>query len=239
MAARDFLTEPVDIRSTRSALILDKLPRKWDVARVNSNVSPYLTSSTKRILDLVLAFIMLIALLPLVITAAIAIKCSSPGSIIFRQRRHGVRQTPFMILKLRSMTVESCMDASVRQVTQQDPRVTPIGRFLRKTSIDELPQLINVLKGEMSLVGPRPHALVHDEKYLAVLPTYASRFAALPGITGLAQVNGARGETPTLAHMERRLQLDLEYIRKASLLLDVKILVLTAITVLKNQAHVY
>ncbi|AWM85701.1 hypothetical protein C4E04_02355 [Microvirga sp. 17 mud 1-3] len=206
---------------------------------MDADVSPYLTSSTKRLLDFSLAAILICILLPVMLVVAAAVKWSSPGCIVFRQKRHGLRQTPFDIFKFRSMHAQCGADPKVPQATLSDPRVTPLGRLLRKTSIDELPQLINVLRGEMSLVGPRPHALVHDEKYLRELPAYASRFFAVPGITGLAQINGARGETPTLAHMQRRLQYDLEYIRTASLMLDLRILARTTIVVTLRHAHVY
>ncbi|WP_439651790.1 sugar transferase [Microvirga puerhi] len=213
--------------------------RKWRAAQTHDSASPYLTSHLKRVFDLVLATVMIGILLPMLMLAAISVKLSSSGAIIFRQKRHGLRQVPFVIFKFRSMHAECASDPTVRQATACDPRVTAIGRFLRKTSIDELPQLFNVLRGEMSLVGPRPHALVHDEKYIAELPTYASRFSAIPGITGLAQINGARGETPTLAHMQKRLQLDLEYIKRASIFLDLKILVYTVVAVIKHRADVY
>ncbi|QFU17865.1 sugar transferase [Microvirga thermotolerans] len=196
-------------------------------------------SPAKRCLDIVAALVLLAVISPLMLLVALGIRFTSPGAILFRQRRHGWKKVPFEIFKFRSMYAECCSDPKVPQATSCDPRVTPVGRLIRRTSIDELPQLLNVLKGEMSLVGPRPHALVHDEKYLAELPSYGMRFAALPGLTGLAQVNGARGETPTLAHMQRRLLFDLEYIRTASLLLDIKILFRTGVLVLTSRMNAY
>ncbi|MGO4572279.1 sugar transferase [Microvirga sp. 2TAF3] len=239
MAVRNILSSGAGVEFPRQPSVSSRGLRARRAARAKTGVSPYLTSPLKRAFDFGAAGLLVLLLLPVMVLAAIAVKWSSPGCIVFRQRRHGLRQASFEILKFRSMRAECGADASVPQVTFADPRVTSVGRFLRKTSIDELPQLINVLRGEMSLVGPRPHALIHDEKYLAELPSYAVRFAALPGITGLAQVSGARGETPTLAHMQRRLQFDLEYIRTASLLLDLKILILTALALITRRGNAY
>ena len=239
MAERNFLTGGAVVEHARQTSLLPRRSRRREAAGANIDVSPYLTSPVKRTFDFGLAALLIILLLPLLLAAALAVKRSSPGCVHIRQKRYGLGKRSFEILKFRSMHAECGKDLTVPQATSADPRVTPLGRFLRKSSIDELPQLINVLRGEMSLVGPRPHAIVHDEKYIAALPTYASRFAATPGITGLAQINGARGETPTLAHMQRRLQFDLEYIRTASLLLDLKILVRTAVAVVAARADVY
>ncbi len=216
-----------------------------DVVRIDypqefrADISPYLHSPTKRILDVTLTSFLLIALLPLVLIIAVAIKATSKGPIIFRQKRHSVGKKVFEILKFRSMHLGSEADPQVCQAVKGDERVTAIGRIIRRTSMDELPQLINVIRGDMSLVGPRPHAIVHDEKYLKEIPIYEHRFSARAGITGLAQVSGARGATPRLTDMQRRVHYDLEYIRTASLLLDCKILLRTAITELTGRTNAF
>ena len=203
------------------------------------SVSPYLHSSTKRIFDIVIATLLLIAASPLLLMIALAIKATSEGPVIFRQKRHSSEKTTFEILKFRSMHVDCGADPLVPQAVKGDGRVTAIGRLIRRTSMDELPQLINVIRGEMSLIGPRPHAIAHDEKYMREIPTYVHRFLARAGITGLAQVSGARGATPKLSDMQRRVQYDLEYIRTASLALDCKILLLTAITELTGRTNAF
>lgn len=201
-------------------------------------VSFYVGSSVKRVIDLVLALLLLLFLSPLMISIALAIKITSPGPIFFRQKRHGARQRPFMILKFRSMHFTSKPEREVRQCTQTDCRVTPLGRILRRTSLDELPQLFNVLRGEMSIVGPRPHAISHDEYFMNRIPRYTRRFSVRPGMTGLAQVCGARGETRTDLDMKRRIDLDVHYIENASLFLDFKILLATVREVVFS-AHAY
>jgi undecaprenyl-phosphate galactose phosphotransferase/putative colanic acid biosynthesis UDP-glucose lipid carrier transferase len=152
--------------------------------------------------------------------------------VIFRQRRNGFNGKPFVIYKLRTMTVQED-GASITQVLRCDPRVTWIGRLLRMTSIDELPQLINVLRGEMSLVGPRPHASSHDLQFQNTVADYAFRHHMKPGITGWAQCHGFRGATPSLKHIESRVELDLWYINNWSLWLDLRILVRTVVEVLR------
>jgi lipopolysaccharide/colanic/teichoic acid biosynthesis glycosyltransferase len=142
---------------------------------------------------------------------ALAVRLDSRGPILFRQNRNGFNGRPFRIYKFRSMTVMED-GAVVTQAKRDDARVTRVGRFLRRSSLDELPQLLNVLKGDMSLVGPRPHALAHDDHYSGLLAEYAFRHHVKPGITGWAQVNGFRGETPTIDLMKRRIDLDLQYI---------------------------
>jgi putative colanic acid biosysnthesis UDP-glucose lipid carrier transferase len=184
----------------------------------------------KRALDVALACAGLVFFAPLLALAGLAIWIETGGPVLFRQQRTGRDGQVFLILKLRTMTAADD-GATVQQATRKDARVTRIGAILRKLSIDELPQLWNVLKGDMSLVGPRPHAVAHDLHYGALLPQYAQRFAVRPGITGWAQVNGARGETRTTECMAQRVQLDLEYVEKASLGLDLKILLLTAVRV--------
>jgi exopolysaccharide biosynthesis polyprenyl glycosylphosphotransferase len=163
---------------------------------------------------------------PVFIVIAILIKLDSPGPVFFRQRRYGFNQQPFQIFKFRSM---STMDDGriIEQVKPGDPRVTKIGRFMRRWNFDELPQLLNVLRGDMSLVGPRPHAVAHDQHFERSIALYARRHNVKPGITGWAQVNGFRGETSTQEQMRQRVEFDLYYIDYWSLLLDLRILFLT------------
>jgi lipopolysaccharide/colanic/teichoic acid biosynthesis glycosyltransferase len=157
--------------------------------------------------------------------------------VLFCQTRRGLAGRPFTIVKFRTMSVLE-NGASVVQATQNDPRVTRAGRTLRKASLDELPQLLNVIKGEMSLVGPRPHALAHDDYYGELIEDYALRQRVKPGITGWAQIHGLRGETPTLESMRRRVLLDVWYARKADLVLDLEILLRTPFEVLRQRnAH--
>lgn len=181
----------------------------------------------KRIEDIVLASaILVVAAIPLVLIA-IGIKLTSPGPVIFKQYRYGLRGNKIEVWKFRSMRV--CENGGeVQQARKQDPRVTPFGAFLRRTSLDELPQLFNVLQGRMSLVGPRPHAVVHNEQYRRLIDRYMLRHKVKPGITGLAQVNGWRGETDSLDKMQKRVEHDLAYIHNWSLWLDIKIIFLTA-----------
>ena len=191
----------------------------------------------KRSFDIFGSIVGLALLAPIMIFAAAAIKLDSEGPILFRQRRNGFNTKQFQILKFRSMTVMED-GPTVVQARKHDPRVTRVGRILRQSSIDELPQLINVLRGEMSLVGPRPHALAHDDHYGQVLAEYAFRHYVKPGITGWAQVNGYRGETPHLEQMKRRVELDLWYINNWSPVLDLKILALTCIEMIRRRnAH--
>ena len=184
------------------------------------------TSGLKRAFDIVVAAFGLLLFLPLLAVVMVAIQIESPGPAIFRQRRTGYRGQVFTILKFRTMTVAE--DAGdVRQATKNDTRVTAAGALLRKLSIDELPQLWNVLRGDMSIVGPRPHALAHDEYYGALIPTYAARFRAKPGLTGYAQVNGFRGEINDVRCMSDRVAADNSYIEQWSSALDVAILLKT------------
>jgi undecaprenyl-phosphate glucose phosphotransferase len=188
----------------------------------------------KRIADVLLASFVLIFFLPIMALAAIAIKLDSPGPIIFRQTRRGFNGKQFVILKFRSMTVQE-NGPNVVQATCDDSRVTTIGRMLRSSSIDELPQLWNVLTGDMSLIGPRPHALAHDNYFETQLSDYAFRHHVKPGITGWAQCNGARGATPTIEHIAKRVKLDLWYINNWSLWLDLLILIKTIFEVLRKR----
>jgi undecaprenyl-phosphate galactose phosphotransferase/putative colanic acid biosynthesis UDP-glucose lipid carrier transferase len=189
---------------------------------------------SKRCIDVVGAAIALVILSPLMLLTAVAIKLDSAGPVLFRQRRNGFNTQPFMIFKFRTMTVME--DGSeIQQAKRIDSRITPIGRMLRQTSIDELPQLINVLLGDMSLVGPRPHALAHDNHYSDLLSDYAFRRHVKPGITGWAQVNGYRGETARVEQMKGRVDCDLWYINNWDMLLDLKILVRTCFEVMRGR----
>ena len=165
---------------------------------------------------------------------AMAIKLTSKGPILFKQTRHGLRGEKFQVLKFRTMSV--CENGChIKQATRNDRRITRVGAFLRKTSLDELPQFINVLQGHMSIVGPRPHAVAHNEEYRQLIPGYMLRHLMKPGITGWAQVNGWRGETDTLFKMQKRVELDMEYIRGWSFGLDMKIILVTAFKTLSDK----
>lgn len=194
-------------------------------------------SWAKRALDIVGASVALLLFLPLLVTISIAVRLESSGPIIFKQRRTGHRGRIFTIYKFRTMTVtEDC--AAVRQATRNDARVTAIGALLRKLSLDELPQFLNILKGDMSIVGPRPHALAHDAHYGEQIGTYADRFRAKPGLTGLAQVNGLRGEIQDLRCMAERVAADNLYIESWSLGLDIAILAKTTLIIFSDpQAY--
>ncbi len=188
----------------------------------------------KRASDIVIASLALTVLWPVMLAIALAVKMSSPGPIIFKQRRYGLYGERILVYKFRTMSV--CEDRGVvAQARRDDPRVTPLGAFLRKTSLDELPQLFNVLFGTMSMVGPRPHAVAHNEEYRKLIDGYMLRHKVRPGITGWAQVNGFRGETETLEKMQRRVEYDLHYLRNWSLGLDITILLRTARLVLRDN----
>jgi len=181
---------------------------------------------TKRISDVVMASIILILISPILLAISIGVKLSSPGPIVFKQRRNGLDGQEIVVYKFRSMTTQD--DGTVvRQATRGDARITPFGGFLRRTSLDELPQFINVLQGRMSIVGPRPHAVAHNEQYRQLIKAYMVRHKVKPGITGWAQVNGHRGETDTIEKMQTRVEYDLEYLRNWSLGLDLQIIVRT------------
>ena len=183
-------------------------------------------SRLKRVLDIGFSAAALILLLPLLLLVAAIIRLDSPGPALFRQRRGGLYGKPFVILKFRTMRTLEDGD-KIEQAVWRDPRVTRFGALLRHTCMDELPQFWNVLRGEMSIVGPRPHALAHDRSYDAALPDYTRRFAVKPGLTGLAQVRGYRGQIAGISAMADRLACDLEYIRRWSFLLDLKLIVAT------------
>jgi Undecaprenyl-phosphate glucose phosphotransferase len=182
--------------------------------------------AVKRLFDVVSASVGLIVLSPLFLTVSIAIKLDSRGPIFFRQTRHGFNNEPIRVLKFRSMTALEDGD-QFKQAVKDDPRVTRIGRMLRRTNIDELPQLINVFQGDMSIVGPRPHATAHNAFFQTKIAPFSRRHIVKPGITGWAQVNGFRGETDTLEKMQQRVEHDLYYIDNWSFLFDMKIILLT------------
>jgi Undecaprenyl-phosphate glucose phosphotransferase len=188
----------------------------------------------KRGMDIVVACLALIFFLPIMALTAVAIKLDGPGPVIFRQHRKGFNGRQFVMFKFRTMTVQE-NGTVVAQATRGDPRVTAIGRLLRSASIDELPQLLNVLSGEMSLIGPRPHALAHDNYFEKILGDYAFRHHVKPGMTGWAQCNGARGATPSIEQISERVKLDLWYINNWSLWLDVQILIKTFFEVLRKK----
>jgi putative colanic acid biosysnthesis UDP-glucose lipid carrier transferase len=196
-----------------------------------------LNSMVKRASDIVLGSLILLLLAPLMLVIALAVRLTSPGPVIFRQRRYGLYGEQIIVYKFRSMTVLDDGNTIV-QASKDDQRVTPIGAFLRRTSLDELPQFINVLQGRMSIVGPRPHAVAHNEQYRKLIKGYMLRHKVKPGITGWAQVNGLRGETATLDKMEARIQYDLDYLRNWSLWLDLWIILKTVKVVLtRENAH--
>jgi len=181
----------------------------------------------KRLEDLLIGGLICVLILPVCLVIALAILITSPGPVLFKQYRHGRDGRRFKVYKFRSMEVHNEADGAVTQARKGDPRVTRLGAFLRRTSLDELPQFFNVIQGRMSIVGPRPHALVHNEYYKDLVESYMWRHKVKPGITGLAQVRGYRGLTDTLEKMERRVECDLEYINNWSLWLDLKIILLT------------
>jgi putative colanic acid biosysnthesis UDP-glucose lipid carrier transferase len=189
---------------------------------------------SKRLTDLVLAGLILLPVAPFMVVIGLLIRLGSPGPAIFKQRRYGLDGQEITVYKFRTMTVTEDGGA-IKQATKNDSRITPLGRLLRRTSMDELPQLLNVLQGRMSLVGPRPHAVAHNEQYRKLIKGYMIRHKVAPGMTGLAQVHGMRGETQTLEQMEQRIKYDLDYLRNWSPLLDLKILVKTVLIVARGD----
>ena len=205
------------------------------VTMMDMSVSPMegVNRLVKRIEDLLLGSLFLVLASPVMCIVALGIKLTSPGPVLFKQRRIGWSGREFVIYKFRSMSMhQEPVPGQLSQATRDDPRVTPFGRLLRRTSLDELPQLINVLQGRMSLVGPRPHAVEHHYLYIGQVPSYATRHMVKPGITGYAQIAGYRGETETTEKMQRRVEFDMLYIHQWSLALDLKIIFLTLFKVL-------
>ncbi len=199
-----------------------------------SRLDNALAQMAKEVFDRVAALLILLLISPLMLGIALGVKLSSPGPVFFRQKRHGWNGDVIEVLKFRSMKVHA-EHGTVTQATQNDPRITRFGAFLRRTSLDELPQFINVLRGHMSIIGPRPHAIEHNERYKHLVPGYMLRHKVKPGITGWAQVNGLRGETNTLDKIERRVEYDLYYINNWSFMLDLKIFVGTVIKGFVNR----
>jgi len=189
----------------------------------------------KHLSDFIFASIALILFAPIMLCIAIAIKFTSKGPIIFKQKRYGLDGRKIFVYKFRTMKVCEDEEDDIIQATRDDPRITKVGAFLRRSSLDELPQFINVLQGRMSVVGPRPHAVAHNESYRKIIKGYMFRHKVLPGITGLAQVNGFRGETTEVGLMQKRIEYDLEYLRNWSLQLDIKILFQTVLSVIVNK----
>lgn len=189
----------------------------------------------KRLEDLILGLILLLMILPVCLGVAVAIKVTSPGPVLFKQYRTGINGKCFKVYKFRSMKMHQEQDGAVTQAKKGDDRITPIGAFLRRTSLDELPQFYNVLQGRMSIVGPRPHALAHNEYYKDLVESYMRRHKVKPGITGWAQVNGLRGETDTLDKMRKRVEFDLWYIDNWSVWLDLRIIFLTVFKGFTNK----
>jgi exopolysaccharide biosynthesis polyprenyl glycosylphosphotransferase len=189
------------------------------------------TGWLKRCEDLAIGSCMLVALAPLLVAVAILVRLDSRGPVLFRQKRLGFNNQIFEVYKFRSMTVDRPADDGAVQATKSDKRITRVGRFIRRTSLDELPQLFNVIEGTMSLVGPRPHALPHNHQFGDIVDEYFARHNVKPGITGWAQIHGFRGETDVPEKMSNRVRCDIHYIQNWSILLDMKIIVLTALRV--------
>lgn len=235
---------PLPIKLVLDAKLGDLMARPsqrfgHDVFAVEMHRAPMTIAerSVKRTLDVSIAGATLLLIAPLLVMTALAIRLESRGPILFKQMRNGFNNRPFQILKFRSMRVMED-GAAIRQASRHDNRVTRVGRWIRKLSIDELPQLWNVLRGEMSIVGPRPHALAHDAHYETLIGDYPYRQHVKPGLTGWAQVNGSRGETPTVESMADRVRLDLWYVENASIWLDIRIMARTFTTLL-NVRHTY
>lgn len=216
-----------------SVKVVDGLPA------IYLNESPLTSRPTaalsKSLVEKTVAFLAIIALSPLLLIIALAVKLNSPGPVFFKQDRHGWNGKVIKVWKFRSMRVHD--DREVKQASRNDSRITAVGRFIRRTSLDELPQLFNVLQGHMALVGPRPHAVAHNNYYSGKILAYMARHRIKPGITGLAQISGCRGETDTIDKMQKRVEIDLQYINSWSLWLDLKILVKTPFTLLSKDIY--
>jgi exopolysaccharide biosynthesis polyprenyl glycosylphosphotransferase len=205
--------------------VFDRPIADWDVV-------------VKGVFDRVVGAVLLLMLSPVMLAVALAVKLTSPGPVFFRQKRHGFNNEVIEVYKFRSMYTDQCDHAANKIVTKGDPRVTPVGRFIRKSSLDELPQLINVVKGDLSLVGPRPHALqakAANTLYDQVVDGYFARHKVKPGMTGWAQINGWRGETDTNEKIQRRVEHDLYYIENWSVFFDLQILAMTPLALFKTE----
>ncbi|MBU3972055.1 MAG: exopolysaccharide biosynthesis polyprenyl glycosylphosphotransferase, partial [Alphaproteobacteria bacterium] len=232
------LVEPNGADETRSAL--DRLAAA-PLADVQGPVDDDRRAFNKRLQDMVLGLIALVLLAPVMAVIALAIRLDSPGPIFFRQRRHGFNHEEIVVWKFRSMKPEAADATASRQVTHDDDRVTRIGRFIRKTSLDELPQLLNVIAGEMSLVGPRPHAIGMKTGHVEsarLVADYAHRHRIKPGMTGWAAVNGSRGPLHTAQDVRRRVQLDIDYVERQSLWMDLWIMAVTVPVLLGDRAAI-
>lgn len=213
-------------------VVYDLLHSRWQSIGATHTLSVYdtpidgLNGWLKRLVDLVFASVILAAISPLLLAIAVAVKLSSPGPVLFKQKRYGLDGRAIDVWKFRSMTTQD-NGAKVVQAKRNDARITAVGAVLRRTSLDELPQFFNVLQGSMSIVGPRPHAVAHNEEFRPIIEGYMLRHKVKPGITGWAQVNGWRGETDTVEKMSKRVEHDLYYIRHWSLWMDIKIIILT------------
>lgn len=217
-----------------------RIAKKWDgLPLVTLYRKPMLSHQTavKRVFDIVISATLIVLLSPLFLVLALIIKLTSQGPAFFVQQRGGFGGDRVNVIKFRSMKTLDDGTQKIKQAQKNDPRITPIGKFIRKSNLDELPQLFNVLKGDMSLIGPRPHALSHDNEYSNLINSYAARHRMKPGISGWAQVNGLRGETDTIDKMEARIAYDLYYIENWSLALDIKILLATPFTFLGKNAY--
>ncbi|VVO03268.1 undecaprenyl-phosphate glucose phosphotransferase [Pseudomonas fluorescens] len=239
----DLLDSSVDviwIPDLRSLILLNHSVSEIEgLPAIHLNESPLTSYPTaalsKALLDRTVALFAIIMLSPVLLATALAVKMSSPGPVLFKQKRHGWNGKIIKVWKFRSMRMHD--DQQVKQASRDDPRITRVGQFIRRTSIDELPQLFNALQGRMSLVGPRPHAVAHNDYYTGKIDAYMARHRIKPGITGLAQISGFRGETETLDKMEKRVELDLAYINNWSLWLDIKILIKTPFTLLSKDIY--
>jgi putative colanic acid biosynthesis UDP-glucose lipid carrier transferase len=209
-------------------LIQSRFSSVGNIPTLSVHDTPFYGFNTwsKRLQDIVISTLIILLISPVLVAVALGVKLTSPGPVIFKQKRYGLDGRKIQVWKFRSM---STMDngTTVKQATKNDPRVTKFGAFIRRTSLDELPQFFNVLQGRMSIVGPRPHAVAHNEQYRAIVDRYMLRHKVKPGITGLAQISGYRGETDTLEKMEKRIEFDLKYIQSWSTYLDLKIIFLT------------
>ncbi|MGK2913052.1 MAG: undecaprenyl-phosphate glucose phosphotransferase [Porticoccaceae bacterium] len=220
-------------------LIQSRMDKVGDTSIVAICETPFtgVNSIVKRSSDIVLSILLLALLTPVLFLIALCVKCTSRGPVIFKQRRYGLEGEEILVYKFRTMSVLEDGETIV-QATQNDPRITRLGAFLRRTSLDELPQFVNVLQGRMSVVGPRPHAVAHNELYRKLIKGYMIRHKVKPGITGLAQVNGYRGETDSLEKMQRRIDYDLDYLRHWSLSNDLYIIAKTVLVIFKDR-HAY
>jgi Undecaprenyl-phosphate glucose phosphotransferase len=235
---------PVNVNLCPDLSDLPISPRKLTVLQETFMINvferplPGWAAAAKRAEDIVLSGLLLVFFVPLMLLIALVIKLDSRGPALFRQTRFGFNNNPITVLKFRTMRADAANDPIVPQARRDDPRVTRVGRFLRRTSLDELPQIINVLKGDMSMIGPRPHAVAHNEYYAEMIDGYLNRHRVKPGITGWAQVNGLRGETATIDAMHERVKHDLYYIENWSLGLDLWILLRTlAVGFLHHNAY--